>query len=344
MKTSLVTGNRPQSPGLVADVESLFSIPFLTATAMSFAAYPSLDELNALHGLAGQLRFVSGPGGFPLLEIRNPQASALVSLYGGQVLSFQPAGASDDVLFLSERAQYQWGKAIRGGVPVCWPWFGPDPEGKGRPSHGLARTRLWVVQATGTAAGGATQVSLSLTDTAETRALWPHAFSLRLDITIGTTLCLALSTRNTGTIPFTLTQALHSYFTVGDIARTTVKVLDGCRYMDKATGATGATKHQNGLVDFAGEVDRVYLNPPPSLVVMDGAGQRQIRIDTQGSRSAVVWNPGPEIAAGMADLDNEAYRRFVCVETTNAGDDMVTLGPGGEHQLLAEIGCAQPLA
>jgi glucose-6-phosphate 1-epimerase len=305
--------------------------------SFEFSEHPRLDELNAAHGLPEQLRFVSGPGGLPLLDIRNPQASALVSLHGAQVLSFRPAGASDDVLFLSERAQYQWGKAIRGGVPVCWPWFGPDPEGKGRPSHGLARTRLWVVQATGTTADGDTQVSLVLTDTADTRALWPYAFSLRLSITIGATLHLALTTRNTGTVPFTLTQALHSYFTVGDFARTTVKGLEGCRYVDNATGATGATKHQDGLVNFAGEVDRVYLNPPPSLVVMDGAGQRQIRIDTQGSRSAVVWNPGPEIAGRMADLDDEAYRRFVCVETTNAGEDRVTLKPGGECCIGAGI-------
>jgi glucose-6-phosphate 1-epimerase len=309
---------------------------------MPVAAHPSLDELNALHALPDQLRLVSGPGGLPLLDIRNPQARALVSLYGAQVLSFQPAGANTaDVLFLSERAQYQPGKAIRGGVPVCWPWFGPHPEGQGRPSHGLARTRMWTVLGTAATAGGATQASLGLADTDDTRALWPHAFTLRLDITIGATLRLALTTRNTGTTPFTLTQALHSYFTVGDIAQASVKGLDGCRYVDKAAGAGGATKHQRGGVDFTGEVDRIYLNPSPSLVLVDGAGHRQICVDAHGSRSAVVWNPGAAIAAGMADLGNDAYRRFVCGETTNAGDVVLSLDPGREQQLVSEIRCAR---
>jgi glucose-6-phosphate 1-epimerase len=304
---------------------------------MPFPALPQLDELNALHGLPDQLRFVVGPGGLPFMEIQNSHGKALVSLYGAQVLSFQPVGASCDVLFVSELAQFRTGQAIRGGVPVCWPWFGPDPEGKGRPSHGLARTRTWTVLETGATAAGATQVSLALTDTAESRALWPHAFALRLDITIGATLRLALTTRNTGTAPFTLSQALHSYFSVGDIAKATVEGLDGCRYVDKASGAGAAMKHQRGPMAFGAEVDRVYLNPPASMVLVDGAGQRKIRITAQGSRSAVVWNPGAEIAAGMADLDNEGYRRFVCVETTNAGEDLVMVEPGGAYCITAGI-------
>jgi glucose-6-phosphate 1-epimerase len=302
-----------------------------------------LDALNAVHALADRLRFVPGPGGWPLIEVHGPEANALVSLYGGQVLSFQPADAGTEVLFLSEHAQYQPGKAIRGGVPICWPWFGPDPLALVRPSHGLARTRLWAVLETGTTPTGEIRITLGLNETPETRAVWPHAFELRLDIVVGPSLRLSLSTRNTGDRPFTLTQALHSYFAVGDIAQTTVTGLDGCRYADKAAGADGAEKMQTGVVRIDAEVDRVYANPPPVLTVVDGAGQREVSIASEGSRSAVVWNPWADLSARMADLDDQAYRRFVCVETANAGDDRVTVAPGESQVIVAVIGVHSPI-
>lgn len=296
----------------------------------------TLDDLNAEHAIAEQLRFIAGQGGLPLIEVRNAHAEAVVSLHGAQVLSFRPLGASADVLFVSERAHHQAGKALRGGVPICWPWFGADPQGLGRPSHGLARTRLWSVGGTATTPEGETQVTLSLVDTPETLAVWPHAFHLTLQVTVGATLRLALTTRNTGGAPFDITQALHSYFTVGDIAMTTVTGLDGCHYIDKAAG--GAVKPQTGAVAFATEVDRIYTGAPAELAVVDGALQRSVRIHAEGSRTAVVWNPWATLAAGMADLEDDAYRRFVCVETANAGDEVVTVPPGGEHRLVAAIG------
>ncbi|MCU0927065.1 MAG: D-hexose-6-phosphate mutarotase [Hydrogenophaga sp.] len=248
-----------------------------------------------------------------MLTVHNRHATARIALHGGQVLSFCPKGGAD-LLFLSDLAVFQPGKAIRGGVPVCWPWFGADPLGLGRPAHGLARTRAWHLQRSATLPGGETLVELGLTDSADTRALWPHAFDLTLEITVGATLSLVLTTRNTGNSPFQITQALHSYFAVGDIARTTVVGLDGCHYIDKA-----------------------YTDAPASLAVVDGALQRRIALQVQGSRTAVVWNPWAAIAAGMADLDDDGYQRFVCVETANAADEVITVPPGGEHRLAVEI-------
>ena len=187
---------------------------------------PLLDTLNAQHGLPGQLRFVAGPGDLPFIHIANVHAEAQVSVYGGQVLRFQPHETHRDLLFVSRQATYQTGKAIRGGVPVCWPWFGPDPQALGRPNHGLARTRLWSVADTAALPEGATRLTLVLTDTAETRTVWPHSFELRLEITVGATLRLSLTTRNTGDRPFAITQALHTYFAVGDVAQATVDGLD----------------------------------------------------------------------------------------------------------------------
>ena len=298
----------------------------------------TLEDLNALHAIPDQLAFIAGPGGLPLIEVHNAHARAQVSLHGGQVLRFQPDTASADLLFVSDRARYQTGTAIRGGVPVCWPWFGPDPEVLGRPNHGFARTKLWSVAGTTALPGGATRIALALTDTPDTRAIWPHRFRLTLEITVGPSLRLALLTRNTGDQPFTITQALHSYLAVGELAQTAVAGLDGCRYIDKAAGAPGARRQQLDAVTFAAEVDRIYTDAPAALSVQDGAGQRTLHIRSEGSRSAVVWNPGATLAAGMADLADDEYQHFVCVETANVADDAVAVPPGGEHRLVAEIG------
>jgi len=302
-----------------------------------------LAQLNQAYGLDGQISFGAGKGGFPDIEVTNDQATALISLYGGQVLSFQPCGVAADLLFVSETAYYQTGKAIKGGVPVCWPWFGPDPEGKGRPSHGFVRNRLWQVQSTQGLPGGATQVVLGLSDTDETRELWPHAFELALEITVGRTLQLMLSSRNVGDRPFDITQALHTYFTVGDIAQTTVQGLDGTTYIDKVDGQK--VKPQSGPIAIAGEVDRIYQGVPSELMIVDGASDRRIRITSTGNQTAVVWNPWVEISKQSGDLTDDAYQQFVCVETTNAADDVVTVAPQSEYRLAVtyDILMADPL-
>ncbi len=272
-----------------------------------------------------------------MIEVANAHATARLSLYGGQVLSYRPHGADVDLLFLSEQALYQPGKAIRGGVPVCWPWFGPDPQGLGRPAHGLARTRQWALRHSAVLSRGETLVEVGLGDSAETRGLWPHAFDLTLAVTFGSTLELALTTRNTGDAPFTLTQALHSYFALGDIAQSRVLGLDGCRYIDNAKGAGGVVKRQLGNVTVGGEVDRIYTGAPPVLSIVDDALARRVTLRSEGSGTVVVWNPWEAIAAGMADLPDAAYRHFICVETANAADDVVSLAPGATHRLRLQI-------
>jgi glucose-6-phosphate 1-epimerase len=295
----------------------------------------TIAQLNTDYGIDGQLQFIEGKGGFPLIEISNAQATATISVYAGQVLKFQPTGASADVLFLSDSAYYQAGKAIKGGVPICWPWFGPDPEGKGRASHGFVRDRQWQVIATQALSDGRTQVTLGLTDTDETRELWPHAFNFQIVITVGTQLHIELVTKNTGSVAFSITQALHTYFTVGDIQQTSVMGLSGCEYLDKVDG--GQQKAQVGAVTIAQEVDRVYLNVPSQLTINDAALNRKIQIDAIGSKTAIVWNPWIDICAKMADLDDQDYQRFICVETANAANEVIEVPAGGEYRLGATI-------
>jgi glucose-6-phosphate 1-epimerase len=292
-----------------------------------------ITKLNSDYGIAGQLKFVAGKGGFPCVEISNRNATALVCVYAGQVLSFRPTNSANDLLFVSDAAYYQNGKAIKGGIPVCWPWFGADPEGQGRAAHGFVRNRLWTVAATQANNDGDTRLTLALADSAETRAMWPHSFSLALEISVAETLSLELVTRNTGSEPFSITQALHTYFNVGDIGRVCVLGLENTAYLDKA--GDGGQKIQTGPVTVAAEVDRIYTDVQTGLTIVDPGLQRRIRIASRGSKTAVVWNPWAAIAAQMGDLQDEDYRRFLCVETANAADDIIRVPADSEFRLQA---------
>jgi glucose-6-phosphate 1-epimerase len=294
----------------------------------------TIAQLNSQYGIAGKLQVIEGKGGLPMIEVDNGQAKALISVYAGQVLKFQPSGAAE-VMFLSESAYYQSGKAIKGGVPICWPWFGPDPEGKGRASHGFVRDRLWNVVATESLSDGSSKIVLGLTDTAETQAIWPCGFGLAIEVTVGSTLKIDLVTRNTGDQTFSITQALHTYFSVGDVTKTNVVGLSGTEYLDKVDG--GQQKSQVGAVTIVESVDRVYLNVPSTLTIDDAVLNRKIQIESTGSKTAIVWNPWAEISAKMADLGDQDYLKMICVETANAADDVVMVAPGSEARLGAVI-------
>lgn len=298
-----------------------------------YATPMMIKQLNDSHAILGQLEFISGQGDLPVARIDNGKASALISVYAGQVLSFQPANQQHDLLFVSETAYYEEGKAIKGGIPVCWPWFGPDPEGSGRSAHGFVRNRPWSVRSTEALKDGDTRITLGLNDSTETRDIWSNAFELLLQVTVGDGLSIELLTRNTGQQPFSITQALHSYFKVGDIGQVKVLGLEDTDYLDKA--GDGSRNTQRGAVRFEQEVDRIYLDVKPALVIDDAALGRRISITSTGNHTAVVWNPWVKISASMADLKDDDYQRFVCVETTNAATDIIEIKPGGEYRLGA---------
>lgn len=291
----------------------------------------TLDSLNSRFGLPGTLHFSDRGAGLPVAEITTPQASARIALQGAHLLAWQPAGQGP-VLWVSKAAVFEPGQAVRGGVPVCWPWFGARD---GLPAHGLVRTRLWDLRSTSQDSAGQVVLRLGTSDDASTRALWDFAFDLELCVTVGQTLHLALSTRNTGAISFTITQALHSYFCVGDIAQTSVLGLDGCAYLDKVQNF--APFRQSGALEFTGETDRIYTDTSADCLIEDRAGGRVIRVAKQGSTSTVVWNPWREREKALADMAAGDYRGMLCVETCNAGPDQVTLAPGATHTLAAMI-------
>jgi len=293
----------------------------------------NVEQLNSQYGMADRVIFETGEGGLPFIRVKNDNATALISIYGGQVLAFQPKSTSSDLLFLSKLAYYQSGKAIKGGVPICWPWFGPDPEGLNRPAHGFVRNRLWEVVETAGTAEGHIRVVLGLSDTPETQAIWPRSFVLRLEITVGKSLNLALVTRNTDSQAFAITQAFHTYFNAGDIRQVKVSGLENTQYIDKVND--NQQINQLDDVTINSEVDRIYLNVDNELVVQDAALKRRIHITSKGNRTAVVWNPWAKISAEMADLQDDDYQRFICVETTNAATDSINIQPGSEFRLVA---------
>lgn len=294
----------------------------------------TLDSLNRRFGLTGTLHFSDRGAGLPVAEITTPQARARIALQGAHVLAWQPAGQGP-VLWLSKAAVYAPGQAVRGGVPVCWPWFGARD---GLPAHGFVRTRLWDLRSASQDAAGQVVLCLGTSDDASTRALWDYPFHLELCVTVGQTLSLALSTRNTGTAPFTITQALHSYFCVGDIAQTSVLGLDGCAYLDKVQDFAAA--RQSGALEFRGETDRIYTDTTADCLIDDRAGGRTICVAKQGSTSTVVWNPWREREQAIADMAAGEHRHMLCVETCNAGPDQITLAPGDRHTLAAMMSVA----
>jgi glucose-6-phosphate 1-epimerase len=291
-------------------------------------------SLNRLFGIKGSLEFFDGKGGLSIAKLMAGDATASVSTYAGQVLSYRPQDA-EDVFFLSNNAHFERGKAIKGGVPVCWPWFGPDPEGLGRPNHGFVRNRPWQIRGGRLLSDGAVELLLGLEDDAETRKFWPHAFDLEMRVTLGDRLEIGLLTRNRSKQPMTISQALHSYFLVGDIGEISVGGLANLHYIDKVY--YGTLKSQQGIVQVSGETDRIYLDVDKPIDITDRKLGRRIQLSAAGSHSTVVWNPWVEVAKSMSDLEDNDYQRMICVETANAASDEVHIAPGGEHRLMLQI-------
>lgn len=289
-----------------------------------------LAALNKRFGIAEQLIFREGPGGLVVGEVTNRHATATIALQGAHVVTWAPRGEKP-VIWVSRAAKYAPGKSIRGGVPVCWPWFGPHPTEAGFPGHGFARTVPWELIETQPLPSGETRLALRLVPSEVTRSQWPHPGELQMYVTVGEALEIELVTHNLGTSDITVGDALHTYFEVSDIRETRIDGLDGCPYLDKMDG--GKRKQQSGPVVISAETDRIYLDSVADCLIEDRYWARRIRIRKRGSRSTVVWNPWIEKAAKMGDFGDNGYLNMVCVESANAAEDVVKIAPGGEHRL-----------
>lgn len=288
-------------------------------------------QLNARHALPGLL-FRDDPSGLVFAEIDSPQATASICLQGAHLVTWRPKDQAEPVVWVSAAVRFAPGKSIRGGVPVCWPWFGPHASEPGFPAHGFARTVPWQVTRAEALEGGAIRLNFVLLQNEQTRAQFPHACRLELSLSVGSVLRAELTTTNLDTASVTIGEALHTYFHVGDIGAVEVSGLAGCTYVDKVEG--GARKRQEGAIRFAGETDRVYLDTEATCIITDPLLKRRILIDKTGSSSTIVWTPWQEKAEKMGDLGpNDGWRRMLCVESGNALDNVVHIAPGEAHTL-----------
>ena len=261
--------------------------------------------------------------GAQFLTVKNQLAEAEICLAGAHVTKFRPAG-QEELLWMSPLTGYGVGKKIRGGVPICWPWFSKNTENPDLPMHGFIRTMLWRLDGVKELPDGSTEAVLSIRDSEESRALWNHKFQLFLTVNIGSALTLKLKTVNTGDQPFTIGQALHTYFRVGDIAAVSIDGFDGKSCLNKV----GNDFTQHGPIVIDKEVDEVFHDVPDGSVIHDTSLKRDIVITKGNSRTSVVWNPWIAKSKSMADFPDDGYLTMVCVETTNALEDVRVVQPG----------------
>lgn len=293
-----------------------------------------LNELNArfsFENTNSQLYFTKGPGEIPRLEVTNKKGSAVISLQGAHLLSWNPVN-QQEVIWLSDDARFEQGKSVRGGIPICWPWFGAHENEASFPAHGFARTVLWQVNDVTELSAKETRITFcleteSLTDVI--KMMWPIATRVEYHVTVSDYLKLELVTHNVGDEAIILSQALHTYFSVNDISKTTLHGLEGKTYLDKTDGFNA--KNQQGEIVITGEVDRIYLDTTDDVIIDNQ--ERKISISKQGSHSTVVWNPWQHVAEKMGDMGKIGYQEMLCVESANAATDVVCIQPGDSHCL-----------
>jgi len=297
-------------------------------------------QLQEKFDLPGVLRFEQLQSGLTLLHVSLPGAQATLCTQGAHLMQWQPAGHKP-VLYLSERAQYLPGKAIRGGIPVIFPWFGDRHDGSSGPAHGFARTSEWdlaFVALTGAGEDAELHLDFTLAPSEHSRSLGFDHFRAGCRFTIGRQLRVDFSAVNStlSPDPLTIEQALHTYFAVGDVRKVSIDGLDGATYIDKVDGGARRTQ-PSGPIHFTGRIDRPYLNTDSTCVLHDPEGKRTITIAKRGSLSTVVWNPWQELTATMADMQPDDWMHMVCVETANVADNALTLQPGEGHLMRLTV-------
>ena len=328
-----------------------------------------INELIREFSIADELTFAEISPGFPVIKINNIHASATISLYGGQLLEYKPHDQAEEVIWLSDQAVYKKNKAIRGGIPICWPWFGDFDEQDfllaegtspvedsiqvedstqvedsiqvedSTPAHGYARITFWEVQSTQRLSDGGTQVVLHMPCQEKCQQFkTSHEYfecDLTLTITVSKNLKLDLLTVNQGQQFAPLSEALHSYFTVSDIQKINILGLEQMTYLDKLN--SGQSCLQETSLQFKSETDSVFVDTDGEIHLIDQALNRKIIITKENSKSTVIWNPWQEKASFMGDMPEQGWQSMVCIEPANVHNNKILLGPGQTHQLSTLI-------
>jgi glucose-6-phosphate 1-epimerase len=287
------------------------------------------------------------------VRVENEQATATVFLQGAQLSDYrikQPGKQQQPIIWCSPQCDYLVGQPLRGGIPVCWPWFGElarNPHAVQQqipetalqqttaPAHGFVRNRNWQLTQAQAITPHLTRLQLELKLAAAEEPLWPYATDLRLTIDIGATLLLTFAIINRSSQSVNFSAALHSYFAISDIDQVAVDGLQSLSYIDCM--ANWETKRQQGLVTIDAELDRIYSGTHNGITLIDKDWQHSINLRTEGSNSAILWNPWQEKARRLSQFPDSAYREMLCIESANAGDDCVALATGETHKLCLTI-------
>ena len=301
-----------------------------------------LQTLTENFAISGVLSFNESEAGLLRARITTPACTAELYLQGAHLTAWQPAGHGP-VLFLSEQSNFAAGTAIRGGVPIIFPWFGPrsgsveDPRNDG-PSHGFARLEQWSV-AFAALSGDVLHLTLTLSPTESSRELGFDHFQVALEFIFGETLIMRLTVLNEAHDPLRFEEAFHTYFTVGDAAQVRLTGLGGSEYIDKTDQLLRKVQSE-AVLTLSSETDRLYLNTTSEVAIEDPTLRRRITVTKQGSNTTVIWNPWAEVSARLVDMADEGWRRMTCIETANAGENAIILAARSAHTMEARISVA----
>ena len=295
----------------------------------------NLDELDEKFSIEGEVGFAELENDLVFMTVSNKYADADICLYGAHVTSFRPHNTMD-ILWLSPDSEFREGSPIRGGIPVCFPWFGPHKTQPEKPQHGFGRLMYWDVTETTSLPNGETFVRMQLCSSAATKLLWDHDFCAEMSFTIGKTLTATLKVENTSPETFEYSSALHTYFSLSSIENIAIEGLGDTSYHDQLHG--GDFKQEQLLLKIENAETRHYFDTEADCLIHDPGFRRRIRVAKSGSRATTVWNPWEETCRNIADLPDDAYHSFVCIEAVNAFENSITLAPGEIHETSAIIG------
>ena len=294
-----------------------------------------IDLLDEKFSIEGEVGFAELENDLVFITVSNKYADADICLYGAHVTSFRPRN-SLEMLWLSPESDFEVGQPIRGGIPVCFPWFGPHKTDPAKPMHGFGRLMYWELVETGTLPSGETKIRLQLTSSEETKAYWPYDFCAEMIITVGLTLIVMLKVTNTSNESFEYNCALHTYYNLSAIENLSIEGLQGLTYFNHLTGENGV--QEEAVLQIEEALTRHYLNTETPVTIADSAFRRRIKVDKTGSKVTTVWNPGAETCAKIGDLPDDGYETFVCVEATNAFDYPIKVAAGESFKTSAIIG------
>ena len=294
-----------------------------------------LEKLEDKFSIEGEIGFAELEENMAFITIYNKYAEADICLYGGHITNYK-THKTVEMLWMSLESNFQEGLPIRGGIPVCFPWFGQHKTDTSKPQHGFARLMYWNVLETASQPDGETLVRLQLCSSPETKAYWDHDFCAELSVIVGKTLSVTLKVSNTSSTPFEYTSALHSYFSLSSVNEINIEGLQNTKYHNQLE--PGDFIQESQLLEIKKAETRHYYDTEATCIINDPYFNRRISVEKTGSKVTTVWNPGEETCKKIDDMPDDAFHTFVCVETVNAFNDAIKLAPGETHETTAIIG------